>query len=243
MSLRPALCLMTALLLAWAAPSPGAPPARPLRILFVGNSHVATHDVPGLVATLAGRQGVVLDIDRLATPGYSLTDHLAGPRLEAALARPWDWVVLQQGPSARPASRAELIASTRAIAARLRGRPVRIALMSTWPDQRHRRDTLAAEASYREAARAIGACVLPVATAWRHALASDDPPRLYQGDRLHATAPGAVLAALAIVPAFTGGEGVERSIDAAASGDEARVLQGLAAAAARAYRDEPLRCH
>ncbi|MBB1061483.1 SGNH/GDSL hydrolase family protein [Marilutibacter spongiae] len=243
MSLRSAMCLTIALLLAWTAPSPGAPPVRPLRILFVGNSHVATHDLPALVTTLAGHQGVALDIEPLAMPGHSLADHLAGQRLQRALARPWDWVVLQQGPSARPASRAELIASTGTIAARLRGRPVRIALMSTWPDQRHRRDTLAAETSYREAAEAIGACVLPVATAWRHALASDEPPHLYQGDRLHATATGAVLAALAIVPAFTDGEGIDRSIDAAASGDEARVLQGLAAAAARAYRDEPLRCH
>ena len=79
------------------------------RVLFVGNSHTATHRLPEVVAALAQRQGVALEVGMLAEPGHSLGDHLAGGHLQAALKRAdWDWVVLQQGPSSRPESRVDL---------------------------------------------------------------------------------------------------------------------------------------
>ncbi len=242
MPLRPALLLLNALLFpTWSIGAACAGPP-PLRVLFVGNSHTATHDLPGTVAALAERHGVDLEVERLVEPGHSLADHLARGDLQRRLAGQWDWVVLQQGPSARPASRAELIRSVEAIAARLQGRPVRIALMSTWPDQRHRGDSLAAESSHRDAAIAVGACVLPVATAWRHALAADAPPRLYQRDRLHATATGTVLAALTIAPAFADRMRTPpATTDAGSSGKTPR-LRELEAAAWRAWNEETQRC-
>jgi hypothetical protein len=214
-----------------------------IRVLFVGNSHTYTHDVPRIVSALAAQRGVVLEVETLAEPGHSLADHLARPQLRHRLARDWDWIVLQQGPSSLPESRADLVRSVETIATQLQGRPLRIALMSVWPQRAHRASSLAAEASYRVAAQAIGACVLPAASAWRLALAADDPPVLYQRDRMHSTRAGAVLAALTILPGLIGAErsGLE-AIVAEPAPDTPDAIRILQEAAWAAHRDEPANC-
>lgn len=215
----------------------------PVRVLFVGNSHTATNGLPQVVEALAARQGVRLEVEMIAEPGYSLGDHLAGRDLRAALQEDWDWIVLQQGPSSLPESREDLIASTRSVAALLQGPPTRIALLSVWPHRRHRETSHAAEESYRQAASAIGGCVLPAATAWRHALAADAPPRLYQRDQLHASEVGTVLAALTMLPGLIGEDaaGLASPDDAPPAGMDEE-LHTLHHAAARAHREEPERC-
>ena len=127
--------------------------AQPLRVLFVGNSHTYTNDLPRIVAALATQRGVELDTDMLAEPGVSLGDHLGARRLRRLLQREWDWVVLQQGTSSLPESRRDLVVSTRAIAELLRGRTTRIALISIWPQRRYLASSLAAEASRDPSAR------------------------------------------------------------------------------------------
>jgi hypothetical protein len=233
---------------------PSASIAAPLRVLLVGNSHTYTNDLPRAVAALAAQRGIEVDTTMLAEPGYSLADHLAGPRLRRMLQQQWDWVVLQQGPSSLPESRRDLVASTQAIAQLLRARTgaeardgatpaPRLALISIWPQRRYRASSLAAEASYRAAAAAVEACVFPAATAWRLAQQSGAAPRLYQSDQLHATRAGTVLMALTVLPGLIGEarSGLEARVgDAdAAESDAVRALQ---AAAWQAHRDEPQRC-
>jgi hypothetical protein len=94
--------------------------AATLRVLFVGNSYTYVNDLPALVAAMGATQGVTVQVTMRAEPDYSLADHLRDRRLRVLLSLPWDWVVLQQGPSSLPASRAELIESTRELAQRLR---------------------------------------------------------------------------------------------------------------------------
>lgn len=235
--------LLLAVTLSCPAIANGADAVRATRVLFVGNSHTATNDLPSVVGALAQQRGVVLDVEVLAEPGMSLGDHLAGRRLRGLLGQDWDWVLLQQGPSSLPESRDDLVRSAAAIAAELRGRPARVALWSAWPHHRHRASSLAAEESYRQAAAASGGCVMPVATAWRHALAADQAPRLYQRDRLHATPGGTLLAALSILPGLLGGErsGVSPTADEPAA-DRSTRLHVLRAAAWRAHQEEPRRC-
>jgi hypothetical protein len=171
-----------------------------LRVLFVGNSYLFVNRLPDVVASLAAPHGTRLEVTMRAEPDFALSDHLRHRRTLAAFEREWDWVVLQQGPSSREDSRRELIDSVRRIAARLDGRAARIGLMSAWPQQRYLESSLEGERSYRLAAAAIDACVLPVATAWRLAREAAPGLRLYQSDRLHPTPTGTVLAALTILP-------------------------------------------
>lgn len=170
----------------------------PQRVLFVGNSYLYTNRLPDVVGALAADQRVAIDAKMLAKPDFALSDHLRTQRLARALREHWDWIVLQQGPSSSPDSRRELVHSVRRFAKRVPA-GTRLALMSTWPQAIHADTSPAAEASYREAANAVGACVLPVATAWRLAAADASPPALYQGDQLHPTVAGTWLAAITIL--------------------------------------------
>ncbi len=115
MSLRKTM-VATALGLSLASSTPAAT----LRVLFVGNSYTYVNELPALVADMGATQGVRIQVVMRAEPDYSLADHLRSRKLRVLLSQPWDWVVLQQGPSSLPESRAELIESTRDLAQRLR---------------------------------------------------------------------------------------------------------------------------
>ena len=94
--------------------------AEPLRVLFIGNSYTYVHDVPSLVAEFAAAQGRPIQAAMLARPDWSLAEHLKDRQLKTVLAQPWDWVVLQQGPSAQPLSREALVENTREMARRIK---------------------------------------------------------------------------------------------------------------------------
>lgn len=154
-------------------------------------------------------QGRTIETTLQAEPDYSLSDHLRDRRLDSLLEQDWDWVVLQQGPSALPSSRRQLVDSARRISARFEGRPTRIALMSAWPAQRNAMMSLQAEASTREAAAAIDACVMPAAGAWRIARALPNPSELYADDQLHPAPRGTLLAAMTVVRGLIGLENTQ----------------------------------
>lgn len=235
--------LLSAMLAAWSWSAAASEPQRPLRVLFVGNSYLYTNNLPGAVQALAAARGVTIEATMRAEPDYSLSDHLRNRRLAPLLEEPWDWIVLQQGPSALPESRRDLVDSARRIAAQLQDKPMRIALMSAWPAQRNASMSLQAEASYREAATAIEACVLPVAGAWRIARAQANPPPLYEDDRLHSTSLGTLLSAMTVTRGLLGME-PEQRFDAPDGADEVDLagFRLLDEAAGAAQAQETARC-
>ena len=234
------LCMLPVVSVAKAADNE---PHRKLRVLFVGNSYLYHNDLPRQVQVLAAERGMVVETVLLAEPDYSLSDHLSQRRLDPLLEQPWDWVVLQQGPSALPESRRELARSARRIAQRLEHEPTRIALMSAWPAQRNAAMSSQAEASYRGAANAISACVLPVATAWRLMLQRPGAPDLYQPDRLHPTPAGSLLAAMVVTRGLLGTDpSLQRGTSAREEGEEVPLLRLLDEAAQEADSQEAARC-
>jgi hypothetical protein len=86
-----------------------AAPVQSLRVLFVGNSLTATNDLPAHVAALAQVTGRKLEYGAVTFGGYNLEDHWNNGEARKALANGnWDFVVMQQGPSAFPESQADL---------------------------------------------------------------------------------------------------------------------------------------
>src|SRR5262245_25457547 len=85
------------------------PPA-PVRILFIGSSLTYANDLPAMVCALARAARHEAQCEIIAKPDYSLEDHWNERTARQAIARGWDFVVLQQGPSALPESRELLIA-------------------------------------------------------------------------------------------------------------------------------------
>ncbi len=200
-------CLLLAAASACAAREPdAAPPGKAeLRVLFVGNSLTEGNDLPHLVQAMAAAGKVRLHVTAATAGGFSLEDHWNGGNARKALAEgKWDFVVLQQGPSARPESQVNLKQWAKKWADEIRKRGAKPALYMVWPFAGQRDGPKGVSRSYRAAAKASDAKILPAGEAWQEALAHDPQPDLYQPDLLHPTPEGSYLAALVITHGLTG---------------------------------------
>jgi hypothetical protein len=179
-----------------AAVSQGAP-ARPLRVLFIGNSLTFWTDIPGRVAKLAKAMGKGAVIESVAFPSYSLEDHWNDGRAGAALKKGWDLVVLQQGTSAHDEGRAQLLEYTKKFATLIRESGAKPALYMVWPLSDRPRDFPPAIESYRLAAKSVDGLLIPVGEAWLRAVTKDRKVRLYS-DAIHPSSLGSDLCVLTI---------------------------------------------
>lgn len=166
-------------------------------VLFIGNSLTASNDLAARVAEIAASAGRPLRTSTVTASGASLADHWADGRAVRAIREGrWDVVVLQQGPSTLPESRAELIASTRQFAAEIRRAGGRPALLMVWPLPGQ--TAAAVSTSYRAAAEASDALLLPAGDAWTIARGRDAGLVLVEADGFHPSVLGTWLAALAV---------------------------------------------
>jgi hypothetical protein len=175
----------------------------PLRVLFIGNSLTAVNDLPQVVSTLsAGR----IAYRTVAPGGVSLEDHwtLTGAR-EALDDGPWDFVMLQQGPSTLADSAANLEEWAVRWADAIRAHDARPAVYEVWPDSAFgvRWSFPAVVHSYRRAAAAAHATFLPAGEAWRAAWRRSPRLPLYGPDGFHPSKLGTTLAALVIASRLT----------------------------------------
>src|SRR6476619_7642412 len=86
------------------SPSPSPSPSLPdpagdgvVRLLFLGNSHTARHDVPGTVAALLRAAHPGLRVEAVREPSIQHLQERAThrPTLDLLASQPWDYVVLQ----------------------------------------------------------------------------------------------------------------------------------------------------
>jgi len=174
---------------------------RPYRMLFIGNSLTSVNDLPGTVMALSKAAGddPPLEAESVTFGGYALEDHLAQGDAARAIARGgWDVVVLQQGPSTLPESRANLIQYAEIFAALIRAAGARPALYGVWPEKERINALDDGVESYRQAAVAVDGMLFPVARAWKLAWQRDGRLPLYGPDGFHPSALGTYLAALVV---------------------------------------------
>ena len=177
----------------------------PLRILFVGNSLTYINDVPALVIAIARANQRILQCEQVTAPDLSLEDHWRLGDARRAIARGgWDIVVLQQGPSALPESRALLVDYTHRFDREIKQAGAATALYMVWPSQARRGDFPDVSRSYAAATRAVNGLLLPAGDAWREAWQLDSRLALYGPDGFHASPLGSELAAITIFQAVTG---------------------------------------
>jgi hypothetical protein len=171
-----------------------------LRVLFIGNSLTYTNDLPAIVQALAESSGKGrLVYQMIALPNYSLEDHWNQGDARRAIAEgKWNFVVLQQGPSALPESRALLVEYTRRFAAAARSSGAQTALYMVWPSQSRLKDFDGVRDSYALAAEEVSGMLFPAGEAWRAAWRHKPELALYSPDGLHPTIAGSYLAAAVI---------------------------------------------
>jgi len=181
----------------------GFAPAAPIRVLFVGNSLTTVNDLPAMVARLAASANRPFSYKTVAFDGYSLEDHWQRGDARRAIAEGgWSFVVLQQGPSARPESRVNLREYVRKFDAEARRAGARIAMYMVWPPADRRGEFLDVRQSYALAAQDVGGLLLPAGDGWREGWRRDPDLALYGPDGFHPTPFATYLAALVMAQAF-----------------------------------------
>lgn len=185
------------------------PPSLPVttyRVLFIGNSLTYFNDLPGTVAQLARSMNTTLEATSVAGPNLALIDHVNGQSnaLEVIQKNRWDYVVLQQGPSALPASRDTLVIATRLLDPHIRAAGGRSSLFMVWPESTRFPVFDDVRQSYRIAADEVDGVFLPAGEGWRAAWRADPQLLLYGSDGYHPSELGTYVAALVILEGLTG---------------------------------------
>ena len=179
-------------------PDPGPDPDR--RILFSGNSLTYVNNLPAMVQQLgASNSARPVTVATVAFGDYSLEDHWnRGDALAAIRQGGWDLVVLQQGPSALPESRANLIEWTGRFAGEIRKVGARPAVYMVWPGLGRQEAWDSVTDSYAAAAAAAHAVLFPAGEALRSAHAADAGLPLFDADGFHPLPLGSFGVALVI---------------------------------------------
>ena len=227
--------LLTLLLLTTLASCGSTAPGedRDLRILFIGNSLTYANDLPSLVRDLGRSEpSRTVTVASVAYPNFSLLDHWdRGDALEAINDGPWDFVVLQQGPSALPESRSLLVAYAEMFAQEIRRVGARPAIYMVWPELDRADQWDNVTASYAAAAAAVDGVLLPGGEAIRAAYNADRSIRLFEGDNFHPALAGSYVVALTMYARLTGVSPLGLTAKAGGSGVPAAQIASLEAAA------------
>lgn len=190
-------------LLALPACSLGTAPDAPegsVKVLFIGNSLTYENDLPRTIAQLAVSAGLPQCYCVAVTyPNFALEDHYDFREAVNALEdESWDFVVMQQGPSALASSRAHLILWAGVFGNLIDENGAQAIMYGVWPQYDRPFDFPNVAESYRQAADAIGALFAPAGEAWLNAWAQDSTLPLYAPDDFHPSTMGTYLAALTV---------------------------------------------
>jgi hypothetical protein len=179
--------------------------AEPRRVLFIGNSLTAANNLPAMVEAIARQGGETIVPETVAFPDFSLEDHwMRGDAVRAVRRGGWFAIVLQQGPSALPESRVNLIEYARKFDGEARKVGAKTALYMVWPGLARPNAVEGVRQSYAKAASEVGGLLLPAGEAWRAAWRRDGSLTLYGSDGFHPSPLGTYLAALVIYQRLTG---------------------------------------
>ena len=184
-------------------PGPGASPpgSAPggLRVLFLGSSLTYNNDMPLLVQAFAREAGKSVEVVTVAKGGFSFEDHCKrGAALSTLRKGPWNFVVMQQGPSTLTASRRNMREWARRLAEPIRQAGARPALYMVWPAENRLAYLDEVRISYQLTAEDIDGMMIPAGEAWRAAWRRDPDIPLYRRDREHPSPTGSYLVALSI---------------------------------------------
>jgi len=165
-------------------------------VLFIGNSYTYCNNLPGMVRELANAAGRTTETAMVASGGKSLEWHLYNPEtLDAIDKGGWDFVVLQDYSLQAVEEPDKLLRATARLAARVRAVAAKPYLYVTWARQQIPEMQDPINDTYERAARAAGAGLAPVGSAWRSARAALPGLALHTEDRSHPNWLGSYLAA------------------------------------------------
>jgi hypothetical protein len=188
--------------------------AKPIRVLFIGNSYTYYNNLPKLLETIAAGQkdGPRIETAASLKGGMSLRWHWEnGAAVEAVRKGGWDFVVLQEHSLLGKAGAVPAVAEPEMyweyagkFDAEIRKAGAKTVLYATWarngyPEQQRRLD-----GAFLKAAEKLGAGIVPAGLAWTVARIEAPGIGLYMPDRSHPTMAGSYLNALVFYQSLTG---------------------------------------
>jgi hypothetical protein len=212
--------------------------AADVSILFVGNSHTSSHDLPNLVCQMIAYLRPEKKIAGHVVGAAFLEDAARDPRCREEIeTRPWKYVVLQ----AQKISVSGRFAYSRKegidLAKLAKARGASVYFFAEWGLQGVAGDGPRQEKVYQEMARAADVGVARVGRAWDLALAQRPELPLYSEDGNHQSPLGAYLTACVLVGRLTGeAPSALASFPYGAADEPERKI--LADAAAQALRED-----
>lgn len=180
-------------------------PVNRLRILFVGNSLTYTNDIPALVKELAHLDNIRIDYTTIAFGNYGLDDHLSEGIVQATIKKgKYDVVVVQQGPSALPASQNNLMSAVLQFKNLCNEAKTKLAVYMVWPSKDRLFDLDQVIYSYSNAGKKNNALICAAGLAWKKTWATAPNISLYGPDGFHPDLSGSLLSAMVIYGTLTG---------------------------------------
>jgi hypothetical protein len=186
------LFLIAVLLLAAAGPAQ-EPPAKAIRVLFIGNSYTYYNEMPWLLAQIAKSKRIDLRCDMFIEGGATLKRLWEAGAREAISQAHFDYVVLQPQSSEilRTPDETRIYAGTFVTTIRHAGaQPI---LFAPWAPGQFASSQMRFHTAYRALASAVRVRIAPVDTAWQ--TASRGRLDLYNADGSHPNLAGSYLTA------------------------------------------------
>ncbi|MBU7045894.1 MAG: hypothetical protein HXS54_05605 [Theionarchaea archaeon] len=233
-----ALILLIFLFRAWY--SPPAPPAKTVRVLFVGNSLTFSNDMPEMFAELAQSGGYDVKVDMSAQGGWTLSDHASSQLTLNKLDETWDFVILQEQsviPCIAEERNEYMYPAVRTLYEKVHEKGGTVILFMTWgrrdglPDAGYENfDDMQQQiyTGYMDIANELGVIVAPVGVAWQNGIKKDPQLPLWGMDGIHPSKEGSYLSACVFYTIIFGKspEGLDNT---GLSEEMAQVLQVIAA--------------
>lgn len=169
-------------------------------ILFVGNSLTYSNDMPQMLEDLAEMNGLSIQTMCLCQPNYALEDHLnEGTVLYELASKPYDFLILQQGPSSQDYGRKKLFDMGGKLAALARQNKAKTAFLMVWPAKDYYQSFDAVIENYTDASHASLTILIPLGTVWQKLNLEHPEYELYGEDGFHPSQLGSFLEALVIL--------------------------------------------
>ncbi|WP_437880724.1 SGNH/GDSL hydrolase family protein [Pseudomonas sp. LRF_L74] len=201
--------------------------AKPLQVLFVGNSYTFYNDMPKIVQQMSidAAQPRPLAVKDVTWGGASLEAHWHKGDVQQALAsQHWDYVVIQDF-STMPVEHPETTRKyVRLVSDAARNSGAQPILYMTWAREYDPAMQAQLDSVYTELANATHSLLAPVGKAWMEALADAHKPDLYIQDGSHPTYSGSYLAASVFYSLIYGAQPPAPSIALASRFEQADVV-------------------
>ena len=168
------------------------------RVLFIGNSLTYVNDLPGMLSAIAAQAGKTLVTTDVSEGGFALEDHFHAGHVQVEIAKGYQLVVLQQGPSAEKASQVNLLQWATRFDPLIRNSGARPAFYMVWPELARFSRFDDVRDSYSNAALAIDGMFIPGGEAWRESWRIDPALKFYGEDDFHPSTLGTYAVALSM---------------------------------------------